>query len=257
MVQSLRQPEILEIARSEGRVTVENLAARLGVTVQTIRKDLSDLAEAGKLERVHGGAVLPSGTMNIAYEQRRNLHGATKAAIGRACAAAIPDNASIFLNIGTTTEAVAHELRHHRNLLVVTNNMNVANILLANPEIEIVLAGGKVRRSDGALVGNLTAEFMEQFKVDYAIIGCSAMDADGDLLDFDIQEVGVSKAILRNARASYLVCDQSKFLRSAPFRITNLEEIDTFFTDATLPEALAQRSNEWGTKVVLSRNSAG
>jgi DeoR family glycerol-3-phosphate regulon repressor len=250
MAQSFRQPQILDIARSEGRVTVEDLAARLGVTVQTIRKDLGELADSGKLERVHGGAVMPSGTTNIAYEQRRILQGAAKAAIGAACAAEIPDDASVFLNIGTTTEAVARELIRHRHLMVVTNNLNVANILLANPDCEIVLAGGKVRRSDGALVGSLTASVIEQFKVDYAVIGCSAMDADGDLLDFDMQEVGVSQTILRHARASLLVCDHTKFQRTAPVRIASLAAITAFFTDADLPEDLARKCAAWGTRVV-------
>ncbi len=250
MGQSFRQPQILEIARSEGRVMVEDLAARLGVTVQTIRKDLGELADSGQLERVHGGAVMPSGTTNIAYQQRRILQGPAKAAIARACAAEIPDDASVFLNIGTTTEAVARELVRHRNLLVVTNNMNVANILLVNPDCEIVLAGGSVRRSDGALVGTLTASVIEQFKVDYAVIGCSAMDPDGDLLDFDMQEVGVSQTVLRHARASFLVSDHTKFQRSAPVRIASLAAISTFFTDAPLPADLAQKCAVWRTRVV-------
>ena len=105
MSQTFRHPEILEIARREGKVTVENLAERFGVTLQTIRRDLTDLAELGRLERVHGGAVLPSGTTNIAYEERRSLNHEGKAAIARACAARIPRDASIFLNIGTSTEA--------------------------------------------------------------------------------------------------------------------------------------------------------
>ena len=90
-----------------------------------------------------------------------------KAAIARACAAAIPDNCSLILNLGTTTEAVARELLGHRNITVITNNMNVANILVANPGCEIVVAGGALRRTDGGLVGELTTQFFEQFKVDY------------------------------------------------------------------------------------------
>jgi DeoR family glycerol-3-phosphate regulon repressor len=252
MAQSFRQPQILDIARSEGRVVVDDLAARLGVTVQTIRKDLSDLADAGKLDRVHGGAVLPSGTINIAYEQRRVLQGAAKTAIARACAADIPDAASVFLNIGTTTEAVARELIHHHNLMVVTNNMNVANILLANPDCEIILAGGRVRRSDGGLVGNVTVSIIERFKVDYAVIGCSAMDEDGDLLDFDLQEVGVSQTILRHARQTFLVADTTKFQRTAPARIASLSAVNAFYTDAPLPGALARHCDDWGTRVVVS-----
>jgi DeoR family transcriptional regulator, glycerol-3-phosphate regulon repressor len=133
MSQTFRHPEILEIARREGKVTVEGLAEHFGVTLQTIRRDLGDLADLGRLERVHGGAVLPSGTTNIAYEERRSLNHLGKAAIARACAARVPENASIFLNIGTSTEAVARELLHHRDLLVVTNNIHVSNILMANP----------------------------------------------------------------------------------------------------------------------------
>lgn len=144
MTQTFRQPEILEIARAEGKVVVEDLAERFGVTVQTIRRDLTELADAGRLERVHGGAVLPSGVSNIGYEDRRGLNEEAKRAIARACAREIPDGASIFLNIGTSTEAVARELLSHRDLMAVTNNMNVANILVANPHCEIVVAGGVI-----------------------------------------------------------------------------------------------------------------
>ncbi len=164
---------------------------------------------------------------------------------------AIPDNSSLFLNIGTTTEAVARELLGHRNLTVVTNNMNVANILVANDSCEIMVAGGVLRRSDGGLVGDLTAQFIEQFKVDYAIIGASALDGDGDLLDFDLQEVRVSQALIRRARQSCLVADASKFGRSAPVRIASLRDIDTFFTDQPLPAALAQQCRDWETAVCL------
>ncbi|HDR27905.1 DeoR family transcriptional regulator, partial [Rhodovulum sp.] len=90
MSQTIRHPEILEIARREGKVTVEGLAEHFGVTLQTIRRDLSNLAEAGRLERVHGGAILPSGTTNIGYEERRSLNQGAKRAIARACAARVP-----------------------------------------------------------------------------------------------------------------------------------------------------------------------
>ncbi len=252
MSQTFRHPEILEIARRDGKVVVEDLAAHFGVTLQTIRRDLTDLAEAGQLQRVHGGAVLPSGTTNIVYEERRALNPEAKAGMAQACAAHIPNDISIFLNIGTSTEAVARALLHHRNILVVTNNINVANILVANSDCEIVVTGGHLRRADGGLVGNLAADTIEKFKFDLAVIGCSAMDQDGDLLDFDIQEVGVSQAILRQARKTFLVADHSKFKRNAPARIASLSQIDTMFTDAPLPKKLAQSCKDWGTNVVLA-----
>ncbi len=249
MSQSFRQPEILEIARAEGKVSVEDLALRFNVTVQTIRRDLTELANAGKLERVHGGAILPSGVTNILYEERRRLNEPAKLAIGRACAAAIPENCSIFLDIGTTTEAVAQALIDHRNLMVVTNNMNVARILSANPDCEIVLAGGALRRSDNGLVGHLTARTIEDFKFDHTILGCSALDEDGDMLDFDIQEVLVGQTLLKRSREVMLVADASKFKRNAPARIGSLRDVDHVFTDAPLPASLAANCATWATHV--------
>lgn len=251
MSQTIRHPEILEIARREGKVTVEGLAEHFGVTLQTIRRDLSELAEAGRLERVHGGAILPSGITNIGYEERRSLNRPAKRAIAQACAAQVPGDISLFINIGTTTEAVAQELLHHANLLVVTNNMNVANILVANPDCQIIVTGGTLRRSDGGLVGNLAADTIRQFKFDLAVIGCSALDSEGDLLDFDIQEVGVSQAILRQSRRTFLVADHSKFQRSAPARIASLAAIDSFFTDRPLPSDLTDHCAAWSTEIVV------
>ncbi|GAB4356925.1 MAG: DeoR/GlpR family DNA-binding transcription regulator [Oricola sp.] len=252
MNQHLRHNEILEIARREGRVTVEGLAEHFAVTQQTIRRDLGELAEAGRLERVHGGATLPSGTANIGYEDRRALNGAEKARIAGACAAHVPDDVSVFLNIGTSTEAVARQLVHRRGLLVVTNNINVANILASNPDCQVVVTGGMLRRSDGGLVGDLATQTIRQFKFDLAIVGCSAIDADGDLLDFDIQEVNVSKSIIGQARKTFLVADHSKFQRTAPVRIASLAEIDTFFTDRPPGRALQKRCAEWGTEIVVA-----
>lgn len=249
MALSFRQSEILDIAKGEGRVVVEDLAQRFDVTLQTIRRDLTELADAGYLDRVHGGAVPRAGVTNLGYEERRRLNEGAKTAIARSCAAAIPDNCSIIINLGTSTEAVARELLNHRNITVITNNMNVAYILAANPSCEVMVAGGVLRRSDGGLVGELTANFFEQFKVDVAIIGTSALDGDGDLMDYDLAEVRVAKSIIRQARRTFLVCDHSKLARSAPVRLASLREISEVFTDEPLPEDLTLRCLEWQTKI--------
>jgi len=246
---SLRQSAILDIARSEGRVVVDDLSERLEVTAQTIRRDLTELAVAGMLDRVHGGAILRAGVANIGYEERRRLNESAKTAIARLCAASIPNNSSLFLNLGTTTEAVARELLKHQNLTVITNNLNVANILLANQSCEIVVAGGLLRRTDLGLVGDLTTQIIDQFKVDFAIIGASSLDLEGDLLDFDLQEIRVSRAIIRQARKTYLVSDASKFSRSAPARIASIADVDAIFTDQPLPAALARKCVKWLTEV--------
>ncbi len=252
MAENFRQTDILEIAQSEGRVSVDDLADRFNISVQTIRKDLSELADSGQLKRVHGGAILPSGVANIGYEDRRELNRAAKAAIAKRCAADIPDNASVFLNIGTSTEAVARELLSHRNLMAVTNNMNIAQILGANPDCEVIVAGGTLRRSDGGLTGPLTVQMIGQFKFDYAVIGCSALDQDGDILDFDLQEVGVSQAIIAQSRERFLVADTTKFTRAAPVRIASLRDLTRFYTDAAPAKSITTKCKRWSTEVVVT-----
>ena len=253
MSQADRLQEIQIIARREGRVSVEGLSKHFDVTLQTIRRDLSELADQGKMQRVHGGAILPSTVANIGYADRRDLNEAGKAAIARAVARDIPNGSSLFLNIGTTTEAVARALSGHRDIMVLTNNMNVANILVDNPNCEIIVVGGLLRRADGGLVGNVTTQAIQQFKFDLAVISCSALDEDGDMLDFDIQEVGVSQTIVQQARRSFLVADHSKFKRRAPARIGSLAQMDSFYTDAPISGALAHACRGWGTTVSIAR----
>lgn len=228
---SSRQEEILALAKEQGKVLVEDLAAYFQVTPQTIRKDLNDLCDGKALNRIHGGAVFPSGNENVKYEARRSMAAIEKQAIGRAAAEIIPDNSSLFINIGTTTEAVGEALVDHRELMVITNNINVANRLRVFPSIEVIIAGGVVRGSDGGIVGEAAVDFIRQFKVDYAVIGVSAIDADGALLDFDFREVKVAQAIIANARHVILVSDASKFERTAPVRMGHISQVHTFITD--------------------------
>ena len=255
MSQSERLQEIQIMVRRDGRVSVEGLAAHFDVTLQTIRRDLASLADQGKLQRVHGGAILPSTVANIGYQDRRDLNEAAKAAIAQAVARDIPNGCSIFLNIGTTTEAVARALLGHRDIMVLTNNLNVANILVDNPHCEIIVVGGLLRRADGGLVGTVTTQAIAQFKFDLAVISCSALDEDGDMLDYDIQEVGVSQTILKQARRSFLVADHSKFRRRAPARIGSLAEMDGFYTDAPLSIGLANACRNWGTTVYATESA--
>ena len=244
-----RHKEILEVARVSGQVTVDQLAEHFGVSRPTIRRDLSELCDSGALTRVRGGAILSAKRANIGYATRRGLAEAEKEAIGRLCAAAVPNDCSLFINIGTTTEAVARALLNHRDLMVITNNLNVANILSENPECEIIVAGGALRRSDGGLVGEATVDFIRQFKVDYAVIGVSAIDEDGALLDYDYREVRVAQAIIGNARATFLVADATKLARTAPVRIGQLSDIDAFFTDEEPPEAIRELCETQGVRL--------
>jgi DeoR family glycerol-3-phosphate regulon repressor len=235
-----RQTEIVALARVAGKVTVEDLSARFEVTPQTIRRDLNELCERRILSRTHGGALISSSVENLSYEARRLIAADAKRAIGAAAAALIPNKSSLFINIGTTTEEVAAALTGHENLLVITNNLNVAMNLYRHPTLQVIVAGGPVRRSDGAVIGAAAVELIRQYKVDTAVIGASALDDDGALLDFDVLEVNVSRAIIENARRVLLVCDRTKLERAASVRIGHISQIDIFVTDRLESAALRE-----------------
>jgi DeoR family transcriptional regulator, glycerol-3-phosphate regulon repressor len=247
-----RQTDILEIARRTGRVDVEGLAEKLSVTPQTIRKDLKDLCDIEVLHRVHGGAVLPSAITNVAYTSRRQLAIGGKNMIAARAASLIPDEASLFLNIGTTTEQVALALSRHTGLMVISNSLHVAAILSEVEGVEVIVAGGIVRKSDGGIVGAAAVDLIRQFKVDFAIIGTSAIDGDGCLLDFDYREVLVARAILENARTRILVADAMKFDRRASVQIGHLSALDIFVTDQLPPPGIVDICTTSGVELIVT-----
>jgi DeoR family transcriptional regulator, glycerol-3-phosphate regulon repressor len=249
---SPRQQQILTFARKSGSVGVDELASHFEVTPQTIRKDLNELCDARHLTRTHGGAMLSSGVENVAYEARRQIAAPEKQSIGRVAAALIPNNCSLFINIGTTTEEVARMLVRHEGLLVITNNIHVATMLSPAPKIEVIVVGGMVRKADGGIVGETAVDTIRQFKVDYAVMGVSAIDEEGALLDFDYREVRAAQAILSNSRNVILAADNTKFSRSAPVRIGQLSDIDIFVTDRPPPEAVSDVCRHNGVRLEIA-----
>ncbi len=247
-----RQSQIMILARAKGRVIVDDLASRFDVTTQTVRRDLKELAKEGLLSRIHGGAVLATSVNNIDYRERRALSLDAKRAVGAHAAAMIPDGCSLFLNIGTTTEQVANALRKRRDLVVVTNNIHAVNILSGSRGLQLILAGGVVRQSDGAIVGDEAVEFIRKFKVDYAMIGASALDEDGSIMDFDLREVAVARAIVANARSTILVSDHSKFSRSAPVRICTAADIDFCVLDRPPPQSFTEACEQAGVVIEVA-----
>ena len=236
MTPNPRQSQLLDAVRQHGSLSVETLAERFGVTLQTVRRDVKLLAEAGLLARFHGGVRLPSSTTeNIAYRQREMLNAEGKQGIARAVAARIPNGSSLLINLGTTTEAVARELLQHRGLRVITNNLNVAAILADNPDCEVIVTGGTVRHRDRGIVGAAAVDLIRQFKVDIGLIGISGIEADGTLRDYDFREVKVARAIIERSREVWLAADHSKFNRPAMVELARLHEIDRLFTDAPPP----------------------
>lgn len=251
-----RQTAILKILKSQGSVDVDTLSLQFHVTNQTIRQDLRDLDERGLLKRTHGGARRLAHMAGRAYADRRGFRGQEKRVIGEVTASLIPDGCSVTLNIGTTTEQVARALQDHRDIMVLSNNINIITMLSGTESKDLVLVGGKVRQSDGAVVGEDAVEFINRYKVDYAVIGASALDTDGAVLDFDAQEVSVARAILKNARTRILVADASKFDVSAPVRICDVADVDYVITDVVPPDDFAKAARTGETKVILAQAGA-
>lgn len=228
---SRRQRLIMEFISEHGSVQVDELSEHLKVTPQTIRRDLNQLYELELIQRIHGGAILKDTIENLGYGARKVLMADEKTEIAKQTAAIIPDSSSMFINLGTTTERVAEYLVDRSSILVITNNINVASILWPYRSIEVMIAGGMIRQSDGGIVGTSTEEFIEKFKPDFGIIGCSAIDDAGEFLDFDLREVRVTQAITRQARTVILVADSMKLKRSAPVKVGTLADIDILVTD--------------------------
>jgi len=228
---SARQSQILEHLREHGSAQVDQLAAYLHVTPQTIRRDLNQLYDIDMVQRVRGGAVMKNTVENLGHGARKILMAYEKTAIARLTAKIISGNSSMYLNLGTTTERVAEFLVNHHSILVITNNINIATTLWPHGNVEVMIAGGLIRNSDGGIVGTSTEEFIDRFKPDYAIVGCSAIDDSGEILDYDLREVRITQAILRQARSVILVADSLKPTRTAPIKVGTLKDIDILVTD--------------------------
>jgi len=240
MTQQQRQALILEKIQHSGFVTIDELVTHFKVTPQTVRRDLNQLAKVQKISRHHGGAGIESSTVNMDYQTRKIMDLQAKEKIAAQLVRMIPNGASLFINIGTTTETIARALLDHTGLQIVTNNLNVASILGAKEDFSVVIAGGEVRHRDGGVIGETTEDFIKKFRMDFGIIGISGIDLEGSLLDFDYREVRVAQAIIANSRQVILAADHSKFGRNAMVRLGNINQANHFFTDATPPDEIQQ-----------------
>ncbi|MBM7125273.1 DeoR/GlpR family DNA-binding transcription regulator [Dyella flava] len=249
LVLNRRQELLVSRVREEGFATVEDLAGHFDVTQQTIRRDLAALCDAGLLRRYHGGVSMPSSVENLAYAKRQNLLQEEKTRIAALLATHIPDDASLFINLGTTNEDVARALMNHKGLRVITNNLNVAIMLSENPSFEVIVAGGVVRGRDHGVTGQPAIELIRQFKVDFGVIGISGIDPDGTLLDFDLHEVRVAQAIIEHSRQVYLAADHSKLGRNALVRLAPISAVHAWFTDRAPPPEMVVVLDQAGTQL--------
>lgn len=239
--------------RQRGYVSIEAMAARLSVSAQTVRRDIRYLHDRGLLERHHGGAGLPPGQDLLAYANRRVRNAAEKRAIGALVARHVPNATSLFVDIGTTTEAVANALVDHQGLTVITNHVAVALALSERTDFEVLLAGGTVRKRDQAVTGPAAADFMKRFKVAYGIFGIGTIDGDGELLDYAYRDLPASRVAMENSRRRFLVMDHGKFEGDAMVRVGHVSQVDALFTSASPPEAVRRVLRDNGVKLHVAR----
>ena len=253
-----RQQSLLDEVRARGAVSVERLAQRLDVTMQTVRRDIQRLNEAGLLSRFHGGVSLPMAPSGkpaspaLAWQERQALRADAKARLARSVAAAIPDGATVFLGIGTTVEAVALALSSRKNLTVHTHSLHVAQVLANNPQCQVHMPGGQLRRRDSALEGPETADAMRRVKADIAIVSALGINEQGQLLDRDERELPVLQAVLGHVRQTWLVVDASKFLQAQPTVVSHLSDMHRVFTEALPPAPLPALMHEWGVGLTIA-----
>lgn len=248
-----RRQAILAMVREQGFVTIEALARRFGLSAQTVRRDIVRLDRDGLLQRFHGGAGMPGGHVRLGYAEKRTVAPDAKERIGRAAAALIPDGAAVFLDVGTTVEAVAHALHgRRRGLRIFTNSLPAATILSAGGQAEVYVLGGSVRGQDGSLVGDATTAAIAGFRFDCAVIGFSGCEPDGTLMDFDLHKVAVKQAAIRHSRRTIAVGTADKFQRSALVAVAGFDAFSDLVTDAPLAPPIAERLAASGTALLVA-----
>jgi len=252
MHKTARQAAILKTLTLQGSCPVSGLATQLGVSDETIRRDIKAMANRGLVERVHGAVVLPELFREPDFRRRLDHNAEAKRAIARAAAVRVRDGESLMLDTGSTTVYVARALAQHRDLMVVTNCAEIARGLASRNRNRIYLAGGEFRAEDSAVFGAAALHFVEQFRVRTAILSIAAIDAADGLMDFHLAEADFSRAVIRRAERVIVVADGSKFAAQAPIKVCNLREIDLLVTDRPPPPEAGARLGDAGVTVVVA-----
>jgi DeoR/GlpR family transcriptional regulator of sugar metabolism len=237
------------LAVRSGTAHVADLARTFGVSEMTVRRDLRILAREGKLERVHGGAVdsLPERPFEEIEVERFDV----KDRIGAAAAALVADGQTVMVDIGTSTLQAARHLRG-RSITVITTNLAVYEELVSDPGIEIILAGGLVRRNYRSLTGVLAEDGLRQLNANVALLGTSGIDRDLAVWDTTMVEVPTKRAMIEAAEYVVLLADAEKFSMSGVVRVCGPDAIDHIITDAAVPATRRSAIDEAGIEVTIA-----
>lgn len=242
-----RQNEIVARLRSADTVGVGELAAAFGVSHETIRRDLKALATEGQLDLVHGGAVRRGGRT---VEPEPDENSAAKTAIARTAAALVSDGATVLLDAGTITAAIAHELFGRSGLTICTNSPAHAHVLCRSSRV--FLLGGEVDATRIATFGVEAITALDNFRVDIAFVSTEGFAEDGAATDLSREAAELHARMMLSGR-SYVVADQSRFGRRTPFRIANFDKVAGLIVDRAPDAALAEAWSSRGLNVTIAQ----
>ncbi|AQZ64196.1 Transcriptional repressor of the fructose operon, DeoR family [[Actinomadura] parvosata subsp. kistnae] len=252
MLQRLRHAEIMRRVRTSGATSVRDLASQLGVSPSTIRRDLEVLDRDGTLRRVRGGALpCADADTDRPFAEVAGTDGQDKEAVAARAARLVADGDVVLLDIGTTTMRLARRLRGRR-VTVVTSSLAVLDVLRTDPDVELLLLGGMVRRPYHSLVGVLTEAALGQVVADRVFLGASGVRPDGQLVDTTLAEVPLKRAMMAAAGQVVLLVDRHKFPGTGALRVCGPEDIDVLVTNDGADEATLRACTAAGVEVLLA-----
>jgi DeoR family glycerol-3-phosphate regulon repressor len=252
MIHSKRHGEILRLLNEEGTITIASLAERLGVSLETVRRDVKPLADDGSVLKMHGAVGLASMVGEAPFERRMRENAEAKRLIARIVAATIRDGEAIMLDTGTTTSYLARELLGHRRLTVVTNSSDIARTLATVNGNKVYMAGGELRSDSGAAFGISAIEFVSRFSVDHAVISIGAVDAATGLTDYELEEAEFARMVLSRGQRSLVVTDHTKFGRQGLVRVCGFDGFSELATDQPPPPDIAAALSQGGARLTIA-----
>ncbi|MFG6489638.1 DeoR/GlpR family DNA-binding transcription regulator [Roseateles sp. BYS78W] len=255
-----RHRRILDLLQTHHRLTTEHFAEALGVSRETVRRDLIELERSGQLARVHGGAVPPAAAPAVppepAYLERTGLRQLQKRHIARLAAALIQPGQACFLDAGSTTLALADELAPREGLIVITNSLDAATVLARNARHEVHLLGGRLETDVPATYGEQTVAEIGRLQVDWALVSPVGFDAINGAMDYLWNEATVARAMLSRARQRVVLADASKLGQASRIQICPTAEVDVLVTDADADARVLESLAAAGVKRVLGGAAA-
>lgn len=246
-----RKQQILTALQRSPAVRVTDLCRALGVSVASIRRDLADLERSGLLKRTHGGAVSNRlAAFELSLANKKDQYQKEKAAIAVRGARLVEPGDTIFLDSGSTTRAIALELRHRHGFTVVTNALNIGWDL-ASSDIDLIMTGGQLRRGILSQVGPLAERTIGRLHVDKLFLAANGVDFEKGVSTPNLAEAQTKRAMVENAGEVILVADHTKFGRVTIGHVCDFSRIHTVITDDALPDRFAARIEKLGIKLHL------